>query len=99
MCQEGYNTICWYYHTEYTDDVDPFNTGAENQNRFLFGLYLTRWLWGYGNMRIWHLGLLHASHWRIVITNLMIKSQRQVCSQPGSLVIYFTNVGYSMSNI
>ena len=23
MCREIYNTLCWYFHTEYTDELDP----------------------------------------------------------------------------
>ena len=50
ICQEGYNTIRWYCHPEYTYDLDPTESGAGNQIRFWFGVYLAYWLWDYGNM-------------------------------------------------
>ena len=34
------NTLCWNYHTEYTDELDPTDTGAGLQIRFWFGVYL-----------------------------------------------------------
>ena len=40
MCQEGDNTLCCYYHPEYTDDLDPPDAGERNQIRFWFGVYL-----------------------------------------------------------
>ena len=36
MCQEGDNTLCWYYHPEYTDDLDPPDAGVGNYIRFWF---------------------------------------------------------------
>ena len=45
MCQEGYNTLCWYYHTEYKYDLYPPESGAGNQIRFWFVVYLDGWLW------------------------------------------------------
>ena len=74
MCQVGYNTLCWYYHTEYTDDLDPSDTGTGNQIIFWFGIYLDEWLWDYGNAELWYFGLFPDSHWQIFITNLLIKS-------------------------
>ena len=62
MCQEGDNAHCWYCHLEYTDDLDPTDSGAGNQVRFWFGVYLDEWLWGYGNVDIWYFGLFPASH-------------------------------------
>ena len=62
MCQEGYKTLCWYFHTECTDDLDTPDAGAGNQIRFWFGVYLHEWLWYYGNMEQWYLGLFPASH-------------------------------------
>ena len=49
MCREGYNTFCWYYHPEYTYDLDLPDAGAGNQIRFWFGVYPDEWLWDYGN--------------------------------------------------
>ena len=45
MCQDGDNTLCCHYHTEYTDDLDPPDAGAGNQIRFWLGFYLDEWLW------------------------------------------------------
>ena len=45
MCQEGDNTNCWYYHTDYTDDLDPPGAGAGNHITFWFKVYLDEWLW------------------------------------------------------
>ena len=53
MCQEGYNTLCWYYHPEYTYDLDPPDSGAGNQISFWFRVYLHEWLWDYENMEQW----------------------------------------------
>ena len=62
MCQEGYNTLCWYYHPEYTYDSDPPDSGVGNQIRFWFGVYLDEWIWDYRNLEQWYLGLLPDSH-------------------------------------
>ena len=40
ICQEGDNTLCWNYHTEYKYDLDPPDTGAGNHTRFWFRVYL-----------------------------------------------------------
>ena len=62
MCHEGYNTLCWYYNHVYTYDLDPTDSGAGNQIRFWFGVYLYEWLCYYGNVEKWYLGLFLASH-------------------------------------
>ena len=53
LCQEGYNTLCWYYHPEYTYDLDPHDSDAGNQISFWFRVYLHEWLWDYENMEQW----------------------------------------------
>ena len=50
MCQKGYNTLCSYYHPEYTYDLDSPESGAGNQIKLWFGVYLDEWLWDYGNV-------------------------------------------------
>ena len=50
ICQEVYNTLCWYYHPEYTYELHPSESGAGNHIRFWFGVYLDEWLWEYGNV-------------------------------------------------
>ena len=40
VCQEGDNNLCSYCHHEYTDNLDPPETGVGNQIMFLFGVYL-----------------------------------------------------------
>ena len=40
MCQEVDNTLCWNYHTDYIDELDPPDAGAENHISFWFGVYL-----------------------------------------------------------
>ena len=50
ICQEGYNTLCWYYHPEYTYNLDTPNSGSGNHITFWFGVYLYEWLWEYGNL-------------------------------------------------
>ena len=62
MCQEGDNIISWNYHPGYADDLDAPHIGAGNQIRFWLGVYLDGQLWYYGNVDLWHLGLLLASH-------------------------------------
>ena len=62
MFQEGYNTLCWYYHPEYTYDLDNYDSGVLNHIRFWFGVYPDEWLWDYVNVEQWYLGLFHASH-------------------------------------
>ena len=49
MFQEGYNTLCWYCHTEYKYHLDTPDSGVGNQIRFLFVVYLGEWIWDYGN--------------------------------------------------
>ena len=36
MCQEGDKNLCWHYHTECTDELDPPDAGAGNHIRFWF---------------------------------------------------------------
>ena len=94
---EGYNTLCWYYHYEYTDELDSPGAGAGNQINFLFLLYLYEWLWEYINMDLWQLGLLPVSHKLILITHILIKERKNVCSQPDYLERYFAKVGCGIS--
>ena len=44
LCQEVNNTLCWYYHTEYTYDLDTPDAGAGNQIKFWFRFYLAELL-------------------------------------------------------
>ena len=62
MCQQGYNNLYWYYHPDYTYEQDTPELGAGNQISFWFGVYLDEWIWDYGNVEQWYLGLFHASH-------------------------------------
>ena len=62
MCQEGYSILCWYYHPEYTYDLDHPESGAGNQIRIWFGVYLYEWLWDYVNTEQWYLSLLPDLH-------------------------------------
>ena len=62
MFQEGDNNLCWNYHPEYIDDLDPTDTGAGNHIRFWSGVYLGECIWDYGNVEIWYLGLFPAPH-------------------------------------
>ena len=62
MCQEGYKTLCWYCHPEYTDELDPTEAVSGNQIRFWFVVYLYEWLWRYVNVELWYLVLFPASH-------------------------------------
>ena len=50
MCKDVANTLCWFYPTEYTDDLDPPNAGTGNQIKFWFVVYLYECLWGSGNL-------------------------------------------------
>ena len=43
-------------------NFDPTDTGAGNQIRFWFRVYLDEWLWEYGNVELWYLGLLPAPY-------------------------------------
>ena len=52
MCQEGYNNLCWYFPTEYTDNLDPPDAGVLNIIKFWFGFYLYEWLWDSGNLEL-----------------------------------------------
>ena len=52
MCQEADNVLCWYYHPEYTDGLDPPDAGAGNQIIFWFIVYLDEWIWYYVNMEL-----------------------------------------------
>ena len=61
MCQEGYNTICCYFHPEYTHDLDPHDSGAGNHIRFWFVVYLDEWVLDYGNVEQCYFGLFPAS--------------------------------------
>ena len=45
MYQEGYNTLFWYYHPEYTYELGPPYSGVGNQIRFWLGVYLDEWIW------------------------------------------------------
>ena len=40
MYQEGDNIFFWYYHPEYTNELDHPDSGAGNQIRFWFRVYL-----------------------------------------------------------
>ena len=62
VCQEGYITLFCYYNPEYTDDLDTPDADVGNQIRFCFGVYIDDQFWDYGNVKIWYLGLLPASH-------------------------------------
>ena len=62
MCQEEYNILCWCYHPEYTYGLDPPESGAGNQIRFYFGVYLDEWLWDYVNVEQCYLGLFPDYH-------------------------------------
>ena len=39
MCQDRTNTLCWYFPTDYRDDLDPPESGRK-QIKFWFGVYL-----------------------------------------------------------
>ena len=52
MCQEGYNTLCWYFPNEYIDYLDTPDAGAGNNIKFWFGVYLYEWLWESENLDI-----------------------------------------------
>ena len=39
MCQLGDNTLCWHFHLEYIDDLDPPDAGVGNQIIFWFEFY------------------------------------------------------------
>ena len=60
--QEEYNILSWYYHPEYTYDLDTNDSGAGNHIKFWFVFYLHEWLWDYVNVEQCHLGLFPASH-------------------------------------
>ena len=62
VCQEVDSTFCWHCHPKYTSDLDTPEVGAGNQIRFWFGVYLDEYLWDYGNVELYYLGLLSASH-------------------------------------
>ena len=62
MCQEGDKKLCWYYHPEYKYDLDPPEASAGNHIRFWFRVYLGDWIWDYGNVELWYLGVFPASH-------------------------------------
>ena len=62
MCQEGYKTLCWYYHPGYKYELDPPELGAGNQISFWFGVYFDEWLWEYENVDQWYLGLFPTSN-------------------------------------
>ena len=85
MCQEGYNKLCCYYHHECTYDLDPTDSGAGNQIRFWFGVYLDEWIWDYGNIEQWYLGLLPASYEQILINYIRTKAWIQVFHSLGLL--------------
>ena len=97
MCWEVDNTLCFYFHHEYTDEMDPLDAGAGNHIRFLFGVYLYEWLWDYGKVGLWYLALFPDSNTRILINHLLIKSCIKVYSQPESIEIYFTKAGCGIS--
>ena len=78
MYQDKYNTLFWYYHPEYTYDLDPPDSGTWNQIRFWFGVYLDEWLWDYGNVEQWYLGPFPDSNERILINCLLTKEWIQV---------------------
>ena len=50
MFQYGYNTLFWYFPTEYTDYLNPNDSDIENQIKFWFVVYLCAWLWDSGNL-------------------------------------------------
>ena len=39
MCQDGANTLCWYFNTEYTYDLALTDAGTVNQIKYSFGVY------------------------------------------------------------
>ena len=39
ICQLGDNTLCWHFHLEYIDDLDPPDAGVGNQIIFWFEFY------------------------------------------------------------
>ena len=47
MCQDIDNNLCWYYYTEYTDDLYPPCAGEGNQISFCLDFTLMS---GFGNM-------------------------------------------------
>ena len=38
--RKGVNTLCWYHHLKYIDDLDTSDVVAGNQMRFVLGVYL-----------------------------------------------------------
>ena len=50
MCKDGYNTICWYFPTNYTDYLAPLDAGARKISSF--GLEFT-FMSGFGTLEIW----------------------------------------------
>ena len=62
MYWEGDDTLCCYWNPEYKYDLDPPDAGAGNQIRLWFGVYLYEWIWDYGNVDLWNLGLFPAYH-------------------------------------
>ena len=78
MCWEVDNNLCWYCHLEYTDYLDPPETGAGNHIRFWFGFYLYECIWDCGNVELWYLSLFPDYQKQIFITKLLIKERRQI---------------------
>ena len=53
VCQEGDNTIWWYYLPEYTYDLDTPDAGAGNNTKFWLIVKLDGWLWDSVNVCLW----------------------------------------------
>ena len=52
MYQEGANNLCWYWPTDYTDDLVTPETGAGNHIKFWFGVYTYDWIWDSNNLEL-----------------------------------------------
>ena len=52
MCQDRYNTLCWYLPTDYTHYLYPPDEGAGNNTKFCFGVYLYEWIWDSRNLEL-----------------------------------------------
>ena len=91
MCQDGTNTLCWYFPTYYRDYLAPPESGR-NQINFWFIVYLYEQLWDYGNQQLWQLDQLPHSHNQIFFAHLLTKECLQACSQPNSIDRYFTKL-------
>ena len=53
MSWEGDNTLCWYYHSEYTSDLDPSDVGTAKSDQVMvrsLPLRVASRLWQCGDM-------------------------------------------------